>query len=199
LLTTGEEIGTAIDAAAVAASCARLEAAAGVRDALGARVLAALNPIAAATLPRAIEHGDMGPPNLLRRRDGSLGVIDWETGQLDGLPLVDLIFALGAIAAARQHAKLPQDHADAVSAAIDGGWARPVIDGEARRLGIAADLVPPLIVACWARQLGAMAERQGALHAAASAADAVHLLHHRYRLILERSLAAQDAPRSPKS
>lgn len=199
-LTIGGDVAPAADPRAIAATCDQLEAAAGVRDGLGGRVLAALDPLAGAALPRSIEHGDLGPPNLLQRPDGSLGVIDWETGRLDGLPLVDLIFALGVIAAARQGANLPQDHADAAAAAIaDGGWARPIVDAEGRRLGIAADLVPSLIVACWARQLGAMAQRQGVLDAIAPSADAVHLLRHRYRLILERTLTARDAPRSATS
>jgi hypothetical protein len=198
-LTIGGQAAAA-DPGDIAATCAQLEVAAGVRDGLGGRVLAALDPLAGARLPRAIEHGDLGPPNLLQRPDGGLGVIDWETGRLDGLPLVDLIFALGVIAAARQDANQPQDHADAAGAAIaDGGWARPIVDAEARRLGIAADLVPSLIVACWARQLGAMAQRQGVLDGTAPAADALHLLRHRYRLILERTLTARAAPRSERS
>ena len=196
-LELDREMTDAIDPMSIANACARLETAAGVHDGLAGRVLAALSPLVEVALPRTIEHGDMGPPNLLRRRDGGLGVIDWETGRLDGLPLVDLIFALGVIAAARTDARQPHDQADAAGAAFaDGGWARTIIDGEARRLGIAAGTVWPLIVACWARQLGTMAARQGVIGGPEAADDAAHLLQHRYRLILERTLAGEDARRS---
>lgn len=195
-LVSDTETTSGIDASLTVGPIGTLETAAHDHGGLSGRVLAALTALSGATLPRTIEHGDVGEPNLLQRPDDGLAVIDWETGRTDGLPLVDLIFALAGIAAARLKAEDPQEHADAVGAALgSGGWARPIIDEEARRLGLPPDLVPALIVACWARQLTSMAERQAAVEPLASAAEAAHVLRHRYRLILEQSLAAMGIGR----
>lgn len=40
---------------------------------------------------RVCVHNDLGPWNVLIDSDGKLGVIDWELGHLNGLPLTDLI------------------------------------------------------------------------------------------------------------
>jgi hypothetical protein len=45
-------------------------------------------------LPRICEHRDFIPWNVLVDSDGALGVIDWEAGELRGVPAVDMIYFL---------------------------------------------------------------------------------------------------------
>lgn len=108
------------------------------------RLLAALDD---APVPIVLEHGDLAPPNLLRRRDGSLGVVDWEVADPAGLPLGDLLFFAAFLVGAP----------DPDPSAADGGGdrsraiVRAAIDGEARRLGIDPGLVPVLTLVMWVR------------------------------------------------
>jgi hypothetical protein len=51
-----------------------------------------LIPLAGRDWPVVIHHGDFAPWNVLSRPDGSLGVIDWEYGTVEGFPLLDLAF-----------------------------------------------------------------------------------------------------------
>ena len=50
-------------------------------------------------IPIVCEHRDFAPWNLLVGRDG-LGVVDWESATLDGVPLTDLLYGLAYVAAA---------------------------------------------------------------------------------------------------
>jgi hypothetical protein len=45
-------------------------------------------------LPTISEHRDFSPWNALITRSGELGILDWESAELDGLPLLDLIYFL---------------------------------------------------------------------------------------------------------
>lgn len=53
--------------------------------------LRALRRLAQESLRPVICHGDFARWNLLRRKDGSLVVLDWEWGHHDGLPGIDLV------------------------------------------------------------------------------------------------------------
>jgi len=44
--------------------------------------------------PIVVQHGDFAPWNMLRRPDGTLGVIDWEYGALESFPHLDLAYCL---------------------------------------------------------------------------------------------------------
>ena len=43
-------------------------------------------------VPTVIEHRDYGPWNIFTTDAGQLGVLDWESSRIDGLPLLDLIY-----------------------------------------------------------------------------------------------------------
>ena len=49
-----------------------------------------LEPLAARAWPITVHHGDFAPWNLIRLPDGTLRVIDWEYGTLEGFPHLDL-------------------------------------------------------------------------------------------------------------
>jgi hypothetical protein len=120
---------------------------------LVARSLEAVEPLRGVTLPAVVEHGDLSHPNLIRLRDGRLGVVDWELGETAGLPMCDLCFFLGYLAATRRRASRPRQ----LAAAFDGAfaspdaWARPPVRSYAGRLGLEASLLGPLLAATWAR------------------------------------------------
>lgn len=46
------------------------------------------------SLPIVFEQRDLGPWNVLVAPDGSIGVLDWESGEREGLPLLDLVYFL---------------------------------------------------------------------------------------------------------
>jgi aminoglycoside phosphotransferase (APT) family kinase protein len=58
-------------------------------------------------LPRACEHRDFIPWNVLVGPTGALGVIDWEAGELRGVPAVDLIYFLSYLGFALDRALPP--------------------------------------------------------------------------------------------
>jgi hypothetical protein len=51
-----------------------------------------LEPLADKAWPLTVHHGDFAPWNLLRTSDGTLRVIDWEYGVLEGFPYLDLAY-----------------------------------------------------------------------------------------------------------
>lgn len=110
-------------------------------------------PLRDATLPRVFEHGDLAHPNLLRRPDGRLTVVDWERADPAGLPLHDLVVALAYVAAAERGASSPADGAAAFADAVAGAdpWAAAPLEAECRRLGVDPALRPALLVAPWVR------------------------------------------------
>jgi hypothetical protein len=50
-----------------------------------------LEPLAERAWPLTVHHGDFAPWNLIRLPDGTLRVIDWEYGTLEGFPYLDLV------------------------------------------------------------------------------------------------------------
>ena len=154
---------------------------------LMARALAAVRELEDARLPDAIEHGDLGDPNLLVDRDGTIGVIDWELGRTDGLPLLDLVFLIAFLAAAEAGANAPSEHASAWERCVvdPSGWGHRLLRVEAARLGIDERTVVNLSILCWVQQVQRMAERVGP--------DASKFLNeHRYVEILRRTLEAAE-------
>ena len=112
---------------------------------LAERTATILGGLEQVTVPTVLEHGDLAPPNLLRLRDGRLGVVDWEVADLEGLPLGDLLFFAAFVGAE-----------PAADDASSGGTTLPpavrsVIEGQATHLGIDPGLIPALRLAMWAR------------------------------------------------
>jgi hypothetical protein len=134
-----------------------------VADAADARELAALadrtRPVVArlatSPLPVVVEHGDPAHPNLVVLSDGRIGAVDWERGDLDGLPLHDLTIGLAYVAGAAVGAAA----ADATATAAAFGaamrapdpWAAVILDRASHELGLDPTHRPALVVAAFAR------------------------------------------------
>ncbi|HEY4634247.1 MAG TPA: aminoglycoside phosphotransferase family protein, partial [Candidatus Limnocylindrales bacterium] len=141
---------------------------------LAERASPVLATLADAPLPRVFEHGDPAHPNLLVLPDGSVGAVDWERGESDGLPLHDLTIALAYIAAADRGAKDAGSQAMAFRAALAGPdpWAATVLDREAVRVGVDTALRPALVVASCARSVAWLAGHLEATRVAPEAGGA---------------------------
>ena len=113
--------------------------------------------------PLVFEHGDLSHPNVLVRRDGRAGVIDWELAEPHGLPVQDLFFFLTYAAFAAGKARRDGRHVPAFHAAFFGqnAWARRYVLAYARRLQLPLEALTPLLVACWARRVTGLLDRLG--------------------------------------
>ncbi|MGZ9275849.1 MAG: phosphotransferase [Candidatus Limnocylindrales bacterium] len=145
-----------------AAALERLDRA-GVAPDLVERSWPLVERLRAGALPTVFEHGDLAHPNLIRRTDGTLGAVDWERAEPDGLPLHDLTMALAYIAAASAatSASTPDLQAEAFVSALSGqdAWAAPLLDAELDRLAIDRGLRGALTVVPWIRTAAFLAER----------------------------------------
>jgi aminoglycoside phosphotransferase len=141
---------------------------------LAQRASPVLATLADAPLPRVFEHGDPAHPNLLILPDGSVGAVDWERGESDGLPLHDLTIALAYIAAADRRAKDAATQAMAFRAAMAGPdpWAAAALDRDAVRVGVDPALRPALVVASCARSVAWLAGHLEATRVVPAAAGA---------------------------
>ncbi|MGH9147929.1 MAG: phosphotransferase [Vicinamibacterales bacterium] len=112
-------------------------------------------------VPLVFEHRDFCPLNILVDHDGAIGVVDWELGEPDGLPALDLFFFLTAAAFARDGAGTEKRCLAAFRTAFFGptAWARPHISRYANRVGLSADLLKPLFILCWSRHVTTLARR----------------------------------------
>jgi hypothetical protein len=120
-----------------------------------------VTPLSAASLPLVLEHGDLSHPNLLVGRGGRVAVIDWELAELRGLPASDLFFFLTYVAMARRGARSSQEALVALEQAFfgQGSWARTYVRRYAEALGLSRDLLTPLFIACWVRQVAGLVRR----------------------------------------
>jgi aminoglycoside phosphotransferase (APT) family kinase protein len=125
------------------------------------RTLSLVEPARNASFPLVVEHGDLSHPNLIRLRDGQVGVLDWELGEERGLPLHDLCFFLAYVAFATRQARETTELVAAFDEAFTGpdGWAVPTLRAYADRLGIQANVLVPLFVCCWARYTSGLVAR----------------------------------------
>lgn len=129
---------------------------------LVARTLEVLEPLREAALPTVAEHGDLTNPNLIRLRDGRIGVVDWELGEIDGLAGSDLCFFLGYIAQTVRRARSSRELTAAFDAAFrPGGWAWDPLRLYARGLGIEPVALEAVLLASWARYTARLAARIG--------------------------------------
>ncbi len=128
------DFGPAVGAETVAAARARL-------DRLG-------------NLPAACEHRDCSPWNVIVTEAGDLGLLDWESGEPDGLPGMDLVYFLA-------------NAAFVLDGALDSGTVRPtyarLLDPRSdcgrvferstaaycARVGVPAAELPRLRLLCW--------------------------------------------------
>lgn len=115
-----------------------------------------------ADVPTVWGHGDLWHGNLLVEGDRLTGIVDWDGGGPDRLPLEDLVQLLAADVG-------PRGALGYGRALVDGvlPWARAGGDGDARRLLEAAgappsaDLLRALVAGAWLRRTAAQLERYG--------------------------------------
>lgn len=141
---------------------ARLGAALSEQDAeLVERTLELLEPLRQAALPTMVEHGDLSHPNLLLLRSGEIGVVDWELGEIEGLPTHDLFVFLGYVAASLARASTPDQRARALHDELTRptGWAVDTVVRYANRMEIELTLLTPLLLACWSRYTTGLFDR----------------------------------------
>jgi hypothetical protein len=173
---------------------ARVLAAAGADAAqLHAVAERTLSQLRGSPLPLVFEHGHLGFQNVIRLRQGGIGVIDWEDGRPDGVPLSDLVFFLTRVAEANEsHASDPQATVEELMA--PGSWGRDTLEAFALDQHVPPRLVPPLIVLSWTRRLAAMSLQLDPGLADASAEVpydlAASVARHRYRWLWESALRA---------
>jgi hypothetical protein len=115
------------------------------------------------SIPLVAEHGDLSHPNVMRLKDGTPGVVDWELADLRGLPGCDLFFFLTYAAVARHDAHASGDFVSAFHRAFFGAsaWARSFVWNYSERLGIPVALLTTLFVLCWARYTAGLLVRLG--------------------------------------
>jgi hypothetical protein len=128
---------------------------------LVARTHQRLRPLRDAGLPLVFEHGDLGHPNLVLRPSGCLAALDWERSEERGLPGHDAVFLLTYLAEARRGAFAIDDRLGAFEDAFLGraAWACDALTAHLTRRRVDRALLPPLILACWARSACGLLDR----------------------------------------
>ena len=157
------------------------------------RSRAAVEPLRDARLPVGFEHGDLSHPNLIVSPSGQTGVIDWELARQGGLPIHDLFFFLTYAALATAKSRSAAHCIRAFDGAFFGraAWARRYTAAYANRHRLPAELLTPLLIACWARRVAGLSERLRQAHGSATAMtadDAAWLQNNRYYLLWKHTL-----------
>jgi aminoglycoside phosphotransferase (APT) family kinase protein len=165
------------------------------------RTLSLVEPARNTAFPLVVEHGDLSHPNLIRLRDGRVGVLDWELGEERGLPLHDLCFFLAYVAFATRQARETTELVAAFDEAFIGpdAWAAPTLRAYADRLGIQANVLVPLFVCCWARYTsGLVARAEGEPGREEQEVDTSGWLQgNRYYALWKRAVEQAEASRGP--
>lgn len=104
-------------------------------------------------IPLVFEHGDLSHPNLLLSNDNQLGVLDWETAKVNGLPYCDLLFFLNYAATSYNRAKSLSDYVSAFKKTFyeSKSWLSPYLKLYSEELSISSELASFFFVLCWAR------------------------------------------------
>jgi aminoglycoside phosphotransferase (APT) family kinase protein len=116
---------------------------------LARRTLPLAQELVAARPPLVFEHGDLGHPNLLVARDGSLGVLDFERAELTGLPGHDLLAFCAYAAASASRRGVGHGIAEAFHGRSP--WAAEAFAAHLRRLAVEPELGHALLTVACAR------------------------------------------------
>lgn len=98
------------------------------------------------SLPTTFEQRDFSPWNILVNRSGQLAVVDWESAQPDGLPLLDLWYGLSYLAFYRTRAIWTGEYARAYRDLLDSSTESGVIATDAVAAYVASTKMPPSAV-----------------------------------------------------
>jgi hypothetical protein len=123
-----------------------------------------------APIPTVLQHGDPGIWNLLVDDDGRTVFLDWEAGELDGLPLWDLLYFFRSYAVAASRRAGVRDRLEAASrhllatSPLGERFAEAVTTYRAR-VGVPAEAVEALVYGCWVHRALKEATRMAPGHA----------------------------------
>lgn len=114
-----------------------------------AEILGTLGP-----LPRVCEQRDFAPWNVLVAATGELGVLDWESSELEGLPAMDLVYFQAYLAFALRKRRRPGAPRNAYRemlgpSSLTGAVARECFERYGRRLGLRLETLRPLRLLVW--------------------------------------------------
>ena len=120
-------------------------------------------------LPIVVEHRDVAPWNLVRRRDGSLAAVDWESAEIDGWPGIDLAYLLVYLAFDAAGARSPRRQTDVHRDLLDphssnGRIHAAAFDRYAARIGVDAGALEAVVPFAWAVHALSEADRIAADH-----------------------------------
>jgi len=106
------------------------------------------------SLPSVCEHRDYSPWNVFVAADGQLAVLDWESAELHGLPVLDLIYFLTYLAFSLDNApksgRIEASYrAGLTPSTFTGGVQQECLAHYAERLGIDSKVVGRLRVLAW--------------------------------------------------
>lgn len=105
-------------------------------------------------LPLVIQHGDLGTWNLLVGPDGAIRPLDWESGDLDGLPLWDLYYLARSCAVHATPGRARHGSGRAYAVHLLGGGPLAQLQADLVRRYCDATGTPhvaagPLLSSCW--------------------------------------------------
>lgn len=116
--------------------------------------------LSTADLPAVFEHADLSHPNIFVQPGGRLQVVDWERSSSDGLPGHDLVFFLQYLNESVRTAFTRRQQIEAFDDAFaPQGWARGPLRAHLEARGVDAAMLPPLILATWARSAATLSDR----------------------------------------
>jgi hypothetical protein len=109
------------------------------------------------SLPRVCEQRDFSPWNVLLTPDGCIGVLDWESAELNGLPGMDLVYFLaylafyrdGALNMFRRGYETAPSFQRSYRRLIGGHLFRDVLKNYANNLGLEPDELEPIRLLVW--------------------------------------------------
>jgi hypothetical protein len=105
-------------------------------------------------VPTVLQHGDPGIWNLVIDASGRTGFLDWESAELDGLPLWDVLYLARSFGVAAARRRGDRDRLRAAGAILlrRDGLGR-TLDETVRtyieRVGVPPEAVPALTYGCW--------------------------------------------------
>lgn len=115
-------------------------------------------------LPLVCEHRDCSPWNVVLTADAEPALLDWESAESVGLPMLDLVYFLAQCAfvleGALERSRTREVYATLLDSSTPaGGLFDRTLREHALRVGVAEELLPALRLACWIVHSGSEHER----------------------------------------
>lgn len=134
--------------------------------------------------PLLLQHGDLGPWNILVTPDEEIGVLDWEAAEIKGMPLWDLFYFMRSFGLDIARAHGTQDHHDGLDllfltdSPVNLLFTKST-ERYCHQIGLKRELIVPLFYTCWMHR--ALKEASRLAHNRVETGRYIHLL----RLCLE--------------